>query len=150
MKDLNIKEIILEDFKCFSYKAFGENPENKAWEVISKWAKENDVLNCSRIFGFNNPNPIPQNKEYGYEFCLKLNKEINKEIPKVFNHKTIKGGKFISVKISFDHMEEGWKLIRSAIKSKKYRYDDSRQWLEEHVINKMGEIDYLILMSPIK
>ena len=95
MKDLNIKEIVLEDFECISHKAFGVNPENKAWEVLSKWAEDNGVLYSSRIFGFNNPNPVPGKKEYGYEFCLKLHEKIKKEIPEAFNYKTMSGGKFI-------------------------------------------------------
>jgi DNA gyrase inhibitor GyrI len=53
--------------------AFGENPEREAWKKMEAWAGPLGLLDdveAHPVFGFNNPNPSPGSREYGYEFWI--------------------------------------------------------------------------------
>jgi hypothetical protein len=55
--------------------AFGETPEAEAWRRLRQWAIPKGLLSdCDRhpIFGFNNPSPSSDRKEYGYELWIRV------------------------------------------------------------------------------
>jgi len=54
-------------------------PENDAWEKMRAWAEPKGLLEDLEkhpIFGFNNPNPSPDRKEYGYEFWIRVEPDV--------------------------------------------------------------------------
>ena len=56
-------------------RAAGETPEAEAWRHLRDWAAPKGLLedsNLHPIFGFNNPNPAPGKKEYGYELWIRV------------------------------------------------------------------------------
>ena len=58
-----------------SVHAFGEAPEQEAWRRLRLWAVPRALFsdfNRHPVFGFNNPNPSPGSKEYGYELWIRV------------------------------------------------------------------------------
>jgi len=71
--DVRIEE--LEPMRVASVRAVSESPEHDAWEKLESWADAKGYLGNVEehpIFGFNNPNPSPDRKDYGYEFWLRV------------------------------------------------------------------------------
>jgi len=59
-----------------------EHPEAEAWERLKAWAEPRGLLENPRqhpVFGFNNPPPSPERKEYGYEFWIRVGPEVASE-----------------------------------------------------------------------
>jgi hypothetical protein len=74
MNNLNAQIVKLEPMRMASAYGFGENPEEQAWQKLAGWAKPRGFLDdktAHPVFGFNNPNPKPENPKYGYEFWIK-------------------------------------------------------------------------------
>jgi len=75
MSELKVRIEELEPMRVASVKVVSESPENDAWEKLRSWADARGYLgNVAEhpVFGFNNPNPSPDRKEYGYEFWLRV------------------------------------------------------------------------------
>jgi DNA gyrase inhibitor GyrI len=75
MDDLEVRVVTLEPMRVASVRAVSESPEQDAWERLSAWAEPKGLLDDVEkhpVFGFNNPNPTPDRKEYGYEFWIRV------------------------------------------------------------------------------
>ncbi len=80
MTKINI--IRLEPMRVASAYGFGANPEEIAWQKLVQWAKPKGFLEnlvSHPVFGFNNPYPTKNTPRYGYEFWMKVDKEIEPE-----------------------------------------------------------------------
>jgi len=81
----------LPTMKVASVRAISQTPENDAKAILDKYIKKHNLMDDPEshpIFGFNNPDPTPGHKEYGYEFWIKIDSiaeteadVIIKEIP---------------------------------------------------------------------
>jgi DNA gyrase inhibitor GyrI len=79
MADFEARIERLDRMKVASVQAFGENPESEAWRKAEAWAGPLgllDDLDKHSVFGFNNPAPSPDRTEYGYEFWVAIDSEI--------------------------------------------------------------------------
>ena len=68
--------------KIASVRAISETPEHDAWGKMYTWAEHKGLLSAPEkhpVFGFNNPNPSPDHKEYGYEFWIQINPDTDTE-----------------------------------------------------------------------
>ena len=82
MDTLAIRIVTLEPMRAASACGFGQNPEEQAWLKLAAWAGPKGFLQdktAHPVFGFNNPNPSPDNPHYGYEFWLKVGPETQPE-----------------------------------------------------------------------
>jgi DNA gyrase inhibitor GyrI len=73
--DLEVRIERLPGMWVASVLAFGEAPEAVAWRRLRQWALPKGLLSDRDrhpIFGFNNPNPSPGKKEYGYELWIRV------------------------------------------------------------------------------
>lgn len=71
--EVNIKKI--EPNRFASFYGFGKQPEEEAMNKLLRWCQRRNINIDDKeniIYGFNNPNPIPDSSEYGYEFWLKV------------------------------------------------------------------------------
>jgi len=62
--------------------AISETPERDAWDKMLAWAEPKGLLNDLEkhpVFGFNNPSPSPDRKDYGYEFWIRVDPGIEPE-----------------------------------------------------------------------
>ena len=60
----------------------GQSPEEKAWTILRDWADSKGLVEEPEkhpVFGFNNPSPAPGQKEYGYEFWMKIDPGVESE-----------------------------------------------------------------------
>ena len=79
---MKVNVVKLAPMRVASVRVLGETPERDAWEKLREWASPKGLLEDSNkhpIFGFNNPNPSKDRKEYGYEFWIGVGPEIQAE-----------------------------------------------------------------------
>ncbi len=164
IEDLFVQVVELEPMRIASVRAFSESPENDAWEKMRAWAEPQgllDDLNKHPVFGFNNPNPSPGQKEYGYEFWIRIGAHFKGEGD--IEAKDYDGGLFAVTTCNiWEDMQsdfgkehgflESWKkLVDWVILSEKYEMDESRQILEKaHDPNATFKEMVLDLYQPIK
>ncbi len=74
-----IQIVHLQPMRMASAYGFGEHPEDQAWQQLANWARPRgflDNIEAHPIFGFNNPYPTPDSPKYGYEFWIKVAREV--------------------------------------------------------------------------
>ena len=82
MSELDVRIVRLDPMRVASVRAISDEPEHEAWLKLQEWAEPRgllDDLEKHPVFGFNNPNPSPDRKEYGYEFFLELKPSFEAE-----------------------------------------------------------------------
>lgn len=82
MTNLEVRLEHLQPMRVACFRALSESPESDAWEKLRNWAEPKALLDDPQnhpVFGFNNPNPSPSRKEYGYEFWIRLQPEARPE-----------------------------------------------------------------------
>lgn len=75
MPEIEVRVERLEPMCVASVRVISDNPEEEAWEIMKEWAEFKGYLEDSEahpLFGFNNPNPKPGKKEYGYEYWIRV------------------------------------------------------------------------------
>ncbi len=75
MTDLDVRIVRLEPMRVAWIRIVSETPEHDAWEKLRPWAEALGLLENPKehpVFGFNNPNPSLERKEYGYEFWIRV------------------------------------------------------------------------------
>jgi DNA gyrase inhibitor GyrI/DNA-binding HxlR family transcriptional regulator len=134
MKELEVKTVRLEPMRVASARAISKTPEHDAWEKMRAWAEPKGLLEDIEkhpVFGFNNPNPSPDRKEYGYEFWIRVEPDIKPEGE--IDIKEFKGGLYAvttcrlkeELESEFFQKEgylESWKKIVDWVKSSKYDF----------------------------
>lgn len=124
--ELEVQFIRLQPMRVVSFQAISESPENEAWAKLREWAEPKgyfDDLEKNPIYGFNNPNPSPGKKEYGYEFWLVVNPDFKsdevevKDVPESFNVVTR-----CNVEDPARDITEAWKKILEWIKKHKIKF----------------------------
>jgi DNA-binding transcriptional ArsR family regulator len=165
IEDLFVQVIEIEPMRVASVRAFSESPENDAWEKMRAWAEPQGLLEdltSHPVFGFNNPNPSPGQKEYGYEFWIRMGAHFKGEGE--IEAKDYDGGLFAVTtckpweEMQSDFVKEhgpflvSWKkLVDWIILNEKYEMDESRQCLEKaHDPNAAFKDLVLDLYQPIK
>ncbi len=82
MKEFTVKIVELPPMRVASVQAISESPEHDAWEKMRAWAEPRGLLEDLKdhpVFGFNNPDPSPNKKEYGYEFWIRVDAEMKSD-----------------------------------------------------------------------
>lgn len=155
MKDLDVKIVELESMHVASAQAIGDSPEDKAWNKMRAWAEPRGLLEDLEehpVFGFDNPEPSPGQKEYGYEFWMKVGPE--EEAEGDIKMKEFQGGLYAVTTCNLkEELEseffkkngslESWKKIVEWVKSSKYTMG-CHQCLER-AHDPGGSVDELIL-----
>lgn len=119
----------------------GAEPEKHAFSVIKEWLNSGDIniKDSTRIFGYNNPSPeSPDQREYGYEVCITIDKDTKVEDEKI-KTKDLEGGLYAITSVRADKgtdighkIMQAWQRFNAWIKESKYTYGN-HQWLEEHI-----------------
>lgn len=135
MPSLNVEIVSLEPMTVACARAFGESPENQAWEQLREWAEPKGLLDDLEehpIFGFNNPSPTPDSNEYGYEFWIRVPPgEVAEGDIEV---KEFPGGLYAvtSCRLTGEpNVLETWRLLWKWVQSSEYR------WRETHELEKL-------------
>ncbi|MGD8565893.1 MAG: effector binding domain-containing protein [Candidatus Bathyarchaeota archaeon] len=155
MKEFNVKIVKLEPMHVASAQVISTTPENQAWEKMRAWAEPKGLLEDLEkhpVFGFNNPNPSPDRKEYGYEFWIRV--EPNMEPEGDIKIKKFEGGLYAvatcklkeEIESEFFQKEgylESWKKLVDWVKSSKYKF--SKQQCLEKAHDPNASVEELVL-----
>ncbi len=80
----DVRYVLLPPCTVAAYHYIGENPEEKAGEVLDRFVRESrlyEVKPDARMFGFNHPNPnVREDGVYGYEVWATVPDDM--DIPK--------------------------------------------------------------------
>ena len=136
--------------------ATGEAPEMKAWERLRAWAEPRGLLDRPDehpIFGFNNPNPTPGEKVYGYEFWIVLGPETDAEGVGV---KEVEGGRYAVSRCKLDGDPAGpvpqvWRKLWEWVQASEHRWRRTTHELERAHDPRASEEDMVLdLCLPIE
>jgi len=142
MQSIEVNIITLPPMAVLSARAVGKEPEPLAWAKLERYVRPLGLLEDPArhpIFGFNNPDPIPGQSEYGYEFWIKVDSSIkgNEEL----SVKSFPGGLYAVKRCNIskecvspflkDHgLLESWFLLHKWVKTSQYS-PGNHQWLEK-------------------
>lgn len=127
----------------------GESPESSAWEKLRAWAEPQGLLNDYTqhpVFGFNNPSPTPDRKEYGYEFWIRVDPDAKPAGDiKILD---FPGGLYavVTCKLLGDPLgsvPEVWQKLWQWVKSGKYQWRKTHELEKPH--NPLASIEDLVL-----
>ncbi len=135
MNKPDVRIVELPPMRVACAHGFGPEPEGIAWQKLIHWAASQGLLQepqTHRIFGFNNPDPSPGSPNYGYEFQMVVGPEI--ETDGEIEIKLLPGGQYAALHCSgIPSIGQRWQQLAAWRENSRYRYDASRQWLEEHL-----------------
>ncbi len=142
MDGLEVRIERLEPMRVASVYGFGESPETIAWGKLIAWAKPRGLLDDPekhRIFGFNNPNPTAASPNYGYEFWIQVEPDVEAEDDvRIID---FNGGLYAVTRCKgAENIGPTWKRLvewRADSNHKHARH----QWLEEHIGPAEADID---------
>ena len=162
MKELEVEIVELEPMHVASVSAVSKEPERDAWEKMYAWAKPEGLLEDVEkhpVFGFNNPDPSPNSKDYGYEFWIRVEPSI--KLVGDIEVKKFEGGLYAvttcrlkeELESEFFQKEgylESWKKITEWVKSSKYRFGKHQCLEKAHAPGVSEEELILDLYCPIE
>ncbi|MFX1251434.1 MAG: GyrI-like domain-containing protein [Promethearchaeota archaeon] len=160
--DLEVRIVMLEPMRVASVRVISEAPENEAWKKMRAWAEPKGLLDDLKkhpVFGFNNPDPKPGNKEYGYEFWIQI--DSNFESDSEVEIKEFEGGLYAVATCNlYEDMQseffrkEGWiptwKNLIEWVKSSKYEFGKHQTLEKTHDPNAAEKDIILDIYCPIK
>ncbi|MFX0162429.1 MAG: GyrI-like domain-containing protein [Candidatus Hodarchaeota archaeon] len=162
MKEFEVHIVKLEPIRVASVRAISKTPENDSWEKMRAWAEPKgllDDLEKHPVFGFNNPDPSPDCEEYGYEFWISVDPDIEPEGE--IEIKDFEGGLYAVTTcnlyqeinseffLKYGYLES-WKKLVDWVKSSKYKMG-KHQCLEKAHDPRASEEDLILdLYVPIE
>lgn len=150
--ELDVKIVTFEPMRVASFRAVSESPEHEAAEMLLEWATGKGYLNDLEkhpIYGFNNPNPSKERKEYGYEFWIKVDEEYKEE---GINLKDVPGGRYaVTTCRELGEIGELWMKLDSWVQENGYEYRKEAECLEKtHNLGVSDDQLVLDLYAPIR
>ncbi len=131
MNEIEVRIVTLEPLQVASAYGFSESPEDLAFEIIHAFAAANNLLHDGELpntFGFNNPDPSPGSKNYGYEVWLPLSSTVQASAG--VKIKDFPGGLYAVNRLrGLQNIGERWQQLVQWCESSKYRFGN-HQWLE--------------------
>lgn len=139
MSELDVRIVNLEPMRVASFHAYGDSPENEAGKKLMAWAKPRGLLDTPseyRIFGFDNPEPMPGSPNHGYEFNITIGPDIEPESD--VKIKEFPGGLYAVARCEvqgggFEVIGETWERLAAWREGSSQYRDVGRQCLEEHI-----------------
>ncbi len=131
MSELEVHIEKLEPMRVASVRVVSETPEREAWKKMREWAEPLGLLediDKNPVFGFNNPSPAPDRREYGYEFWISIGPEIEPEGE--VKVKEFPGGLYAVTKCALlgdPNILETWKLLWEWVLTSKYNHRETHE-----------------------
>ena len=157
---MEVRIIYLPPMTVAAYQYIGENPEDAVEEKIYALIRELDLPKVKpdfRVLGFNNPNPVEGQKEYGYEMWVTVPEDANIKAPIV--KKNFEGGLYAAHSIKFGDFHEWEAFIKKMQQHEEYEIDwrDPEGGCLEESLNAYNNIregksksEQMDLLIPIK
>lgn len=154
MSELEVRIERLEPMRVASVRVVSDTPERDAWQRMREWAGPLGLLNDTEknpVFGFNNPSPAPDRREYGYEFWIRIDPDV--EPRSGIQIKEFPGGLYAVTKCSLlgdPNILETWKLLWEWVMVSEYDHRRTHE-LEKHLNPLSPEEDLILdLYLPIE
>ena len=141
MDKIDVRLVNLPPMRLASFYGFGAEPEEQALKKLKTWAEPRGYLDKPsqhRVFGFNNPDPLPGSPNYGYEFWITVGPEVEPEGE--MRIRQFSGGSFAVLSLAdpfadpYQMIPEGWKQLVKWVEDSSYQID-KQQYLEEHLLS---------------
>lgn len=154
MSELEVRIERLEPMRMASIRVVSDTPERDAWYKMREWAEPLGLLEDiekNPVFGFNNPGPTPDLRQYGYEFWIRIESDIEPtgEIQVI----DFPGGLYAVTKCSLlgdPNILETWKMLWQWVLTSKYEHRRTHE-LEKHLNPLSPEEDLILdLYLPIE
>lgn len=157
---MDVRIIYLPPMTVAAYQYIGENPEDMVEEKIQGFIREIDLHRIKpdfRVLGFNNPNPVEGQKEYGYEMWVTVPEDI--EVKETIVKKHFEGGLYAAHSIKFGDFHEWESFIKKMQQHEEYEIDwrDPEGGCLEESLNAYNNLqegktkpDQMDLLIPIK
>ena len=110
-KRLNVRLVQLPEMTVAAFHYIGAEPEDHAQAMAAEFIRQSrlwDVKPDSRMFGFNHPNPTPEQPVYGYEYWITIPDDM--EVPAPGVKKTMPGGLYAAHCMEFPNFHE-WQWL---------------------------------------
>ncbi len=133
MPELDVRIVKLDPIRVASAYGFGPGPEPIAWDKLTAYMKETNLLNDGqphRFFGFNNPDPSPGSPNYGYEQWVTVGPDAapGKEV----EIKEFGGGLYAVTRSTLAQITETWQALFAWRERSNHPFG-RHQWLEEAI-----------------
>jgi DNA gyrase inhibitor GyrI/DNA-binding transcriptional ArsR family regulator len=162
MKEFQVEIVKLEPMRVASVHTISTTPERDAWEKMCSWAEPRGLLediDKHPVFGFNNPDPSPSQKEYGYEFWIRIGPDT--QAAGDVEIKKFQGGLYavttckLKEELESEFFEkegylESWKNIVDWVRSSKYEFGKHQCLEKAHEPGASEEELVLDLYCPIQ
>lgn len=137
-KDNCVRIVFLPPYTVAAYQFEGDDPEDQAGKVMDEFIRSSHLYERkpdSRLFGFNNPDPKPDDESHGYEFWVTIPEDM--EVPTPLVKKHFPGGLYAAYTINFPEFHE-WKFLvdwvgRNEQYKENYQNTGMGGCLEEHL-----------------
>ena len=128
MKELQVRIMEIEPMRVASVRVVSETPERDAWDRMRGWAEPRGLLGNIQehpVFGFNNPDPSPDGKEYGYEFWVRIGKDT--KVEGAIQAKDFRGGLYAVTtcdvkECKSEGIPQVWGMLAKWVESNKYKF----------------------------
>jgi DNA gyrase inhibitor GyrI len=156
MSDLNVRIETLTPMRVASFRVISAEPEHEAWLKLQAWAEPRGLLGDLEkhpVFGFNNPNPSQDREEYGYEFWIKVDPDVESDDEaRVLE---FQGGRYAvtTCKLVNDPngtMPEVWMKLYEWVKDSEHEWQKSQELEKPHDLASADEDLLLDLYLPIE
>jgi effector-binding domain-containing protein/DNA-binding HxlR family transcriptional regulator len=162
MEELKVRIVELEPMQVASVRAISRTPEPDAWQKMREWAEPKGFLEDIEkhpVFGFNNPNPSLTRKDYGYEFWMQVEPDVEAEGD--IKIKEFEGGLYVVITCNlkqeleseFFQKEgylESWKKLTEWVESSSYEFGQHQCLERAHNPDASPEEMILDLYCPIE
>lgn len=135
MNEKEVRIVSLPPLRVACVNGFGGGPEGIAFEKMTAWAREHDLLGKPyRTFGYNNPDPTPGSPNYGYDVWITVDGSVQgDDVARILD---FPGGLYAVLRIEVlapgDDIPQAWQSLVRWLEESRYRHG-SHQWLEEHI-----------------
>ncbi|MHA2175882.1 MAG: effector binding domain-containing protein [Candidatus Hodarchaeales archaeon] len=154
--DLEVKIIRLAPMKVVQFHTVSKTPEEDVWKALKEWTNPQKLLDSPEkwpVYGFNNPDPVDNQEEYGYELWVRITPEI--KVDADLSTLEYSGGLYAVTTTRLFPIEDGpipaWKKLGEWVKNSNEYDFDSRQMLEKHLNPKATPENLILeLYCPIK
>jgi DNA gyrase inhibitor GyrI len=136
MTEMHVHIVRLEPMRVASVCVVSPSPERDAWKKLRAWAERAgllDDLGQHPVFGFNNPSPKPGARQYGYEFWIRVDPDV--EAGDGVHIKHVEGGMYaVATCEGAANVGATWKRLFDYVQAprRSYKYRSAQELEKPH------------------
>jgi DNA-binding transcriptional MerR regulator len=146
-----VKYITLMPARAAAFDFVSREPEDKVYDTVMGWIKENSLAGTARVYLFNvEPYPTESSPEYGMGCCATVPEGV--EIPEPLYEMRLPGGLYAVISEYEGDPSYGWRKIQALMDDKdwEWEFDGGRHpGLEEHILDERGGF-HIPILFPVK